>query len=322
MRRAIFPALLLLAAFAACDQEDKTQAAGGETLPPAVKNLPTIAPSHIVTALGEKFTPAVENVPGGKIDWTSGRVFAVGSARAKSLRGQDVLMAKRAARLLAARNAVLLMGGIRTGPGGKFSNVRSGQVLISATLRGMEEKSSRFDPATRTATVTLSMPLCGRRGVVNMTGMVLRKTGRKWRWGKIDASAPIGTIVIIDARGTPFSPCMYPRIQAPDGAGVFDATDAEIADVKDRGLAIYTRRSAPGALLDSPATRPVGDLLARPILLKAVAAKNSPGAVVLTPESVGILSDRPDALIAMRSGRLVIVTGPLPPTDSSAGTRE
>ena len=115
----------------------------------------------VAGALGAKFQMAVDNLPGGQINWTTGQVVVVGTGRAKSDSPQDIVMAKRAARVVAARNAILAMRGVRAGREGAFKNLREGEISGEGVLRCFSEKSDTFDKSTSLATVTLLAPLNG-----------------------------------------------------------------------------------------------------------------------------------------------------------------
>jgi hypothetical protein len=102
--------------------------------------------------------PEVTIYPGGKV-WRQGRrVLSRGMGLARGTRPQDRLMAQRAAYLVAVRNAGLYLAGYDADDAGRL---RRGQRTIQADLHvtNFREVESTWDPATRTATVTVEVRL-------------------------------------------------------------------------------------------------------------------------------------------------------------------
>lgn len=96
--------------------------------------------------------------PGGKV-WRQGRrVLSRGRGQARGTRPQDRLLARRAAYLVAVRNAGLYLAGYDADDAGRL---RRGQRTIQADLhvKNFREVESSWDPATRTATVTVEVRL-------------------------------------------------------------------------------------------------------------------------------------------------------------------
>ena len=134
----------------------------------------------VVEQLGEGFAPTVEALTDGEINWTTGHVTVSGESQAEGDTAQDIAMAKRAARLVAARNAILTIAQVRFGGGNLLGDVVSGEMSVDAVLEGFEEVSAEFDEDTHVATVVLRAPLCGASGVINLDGVRLtrRDAGR------------------------------------------------------------------------------------------------------------------------------------------------
>ena len=72
-------------------------------------------------------SPHVRPVKDGRIDWAEGFILAEGQGKGSGRKraDQDRLMAKRAAELAAARNAILIADGIPVDADGRFKNVRT-----------------------------------------------------------------------------------------------------------------------------------------------------------------------------------------------------
>jgi len=278
---------------------------GGETATqtasptqPAKKQPDTIAVA--TEATGATFSHVVGKVKGGRIDWTRGEVLATGTGKATGTGGQSAAMAKRAARAVAARNMALLLAGIPVGPGGRFANVRRGRLRVDAVLTGLREVSSRFDAKTRTATVTLAMPLHGAKGMLVAGRLQLTRAKERWRFGAHYALIGEPSVIIIDARRVRFGPVVLPRLVTRSGQVVFDASDVDRSVLLARGMTAWAKL---------PAKAPL-----------AARAKAGHPAVILTPDdgkNRGVLVLDRDDLQAlrvysgtrhvMRQGRVLIV---------------
>lgn len=250
----------------------------------------------------------VETIPGGKIDWTRGVVYAVGKGIARAdLRGaQAEAMAKRGAYIVAARNAALVLAGIRVGPGGRCRNVRNGWIRANVTLTGFREMGATYDPATRTALARLELPLCGIRGAVTVLGLEGQKIPRRWTWPKeshdIPSRIPPYDVIIIDARGLSCRPSVLPRLTTAEGLCVFDGAEA----LTDRGLGQPPARYA---TLKKSVNIPnkVSRDHRRCLTLRAQRV-SSDGSLVLDQRNLRVLTEAPNARNTLRRGKLVIVT--------------
>ena len=178
----------------------------------------TLAQSSLKT-LGANLTPLVEKTDSGEIHWTTGQVVAVGEGKATGTSGQQVEMAKRAAHLVAARNASLLLSGIRVGPGGYYKDIQQAQIHMDVILKNFKEVSSEFDPKTRTATVSLAVPVYGASGAVQLMNVMYRNTQQQPAQPPAAGSVKF---VVIDARGSGFKPCLMPKIARESGKLLFD----------------------------------------------------------------------------------------------------
>jgi hypothetical protein len=159
----------------------------------------------LLKSLGNAYEPCVETVRGGHIDWTRGRVISQGSGKIAGSSGKARAMAERAARLAAARNALLTLGGVRVDESGRFALMEQGSLSVQGVLRDFEQTSVTEDPQSGTITVTLEAPLYGANGVLKqkITSESLPVVERK--------------IILIDARGVTFRPVAFPMIRMEDG---------------------------------------------------------------------------------------------------------
>jgi hypothetical protein len=261
------------------------------------------------------FQPLAEPVPGGLIEWTRGSVVGEGRGIARGAAPQDALMARRAARLLAARNALLVAGGVAVGPGGSFRDVADGTIRLDAVLRDFHEIRNDFDPASRTAVVAVRLPMYGARGIVRIADLGLRPAKRQWPWSatgdapSADAPSPDapspdapptspgatspppgGTaapkLIVLDLRGTGYAPALLPRFLTPDGQCVFDAADLGAEELAWRPAATHVQYAPSGGSANAapPHSAPAA-AMPGPTTGAAFtdsAARSFPGALVLT----------------------------------------
>ncbi len=147
------------------------------SMPASAKTQPAsraaITVESVFTVAGVDPGPMRDAHPGGYVDWKRCQVVADGTGKAKSRNASDIAMAGRAARLVAARNAVLLLKGIKILPDGTVPGLRNGQIDVDALLENFQELSSEFNPKDMTMRVTLAWQLprdgCQLSGLVHLT---------------------------------------------------------------------------------------------------------------------------------------------------------
>ena len=103
--------------------------------------------------------PPEEKYPGGEVRRVGRKVISVGHGRATGTSPQQKLMARRAAYLIAVRNAGLYLSGLRAGEDGRLLPTKDGAIRASLTVRDFRETASIFDEKTRTATVTIEITI-------------------------------------------------------------------------------------------------------------------------------------------------------------------
>ncbi|MBN1943157.1 MAG: hypothetical protein JW849_07670 [Phycisphaerae bacterium] len=254
-------------------------------------------------ATGLTFQANVEKIRGGEINWARGTVCAVGTGKAREdLSGRRAeLMAKRGAYIVAARNAALVLAGVRVGPGGRFENVRNGWIRADVTLKGFRELDATYDPATRTATARMEIPICGVRGAVSVLGLEGQKARRFWTWPKPPTGAEYD-VIVIDARGLACRPSVLTRISTADGQCVFDTAEVLAGDLPRRLSARYV------TLPRNMKIPPQSDHRRRRCLGIRAVRVDADGAIVLDQANLNVLSQAPDAQQTLRRGKLLIVT--------------
>jgi len=257
--------------------------------------LPTSAPATTSTPasaaldeLGSDYRPMVERFKGGQIDWTRGYVIGISTGKAGNDSGQQIDMAMRAARLAALRNAIIVMTGIRSGPGGEFPNLREGTIKLDAVVKNFEEVSSSYDSVSNTATVKMRMPIYGQSGVISITGVALAKVGEELPQRRMPCRLKHSRI-IIDTRDSDFEPQALPQVVTKDGLLVFGASDFSAQQLAAGKTCVYIRRkivkNADAAAINAPSKEnpPAENIL----IIKA--SVDSSGRIVLDDDAVNQL---------------------------------
>lgn len=278
-----------------------SQPAVASTSQPATQPA-ALDPQTVLKALGARggdVKPLVEKIDGGEIDWTKGELRAIGAAKLGGHQGKDFAMAQRAARLVAARNAILLMSGIRVGPGGRFQNVKEGQISIDAVLQDFKETDSDYDPKTESVISVMRIPFHGAKGLVRLHNLVLDKPGAGvFRWPNVHPAGARPRLIVIDARGCGLQACLLPQVVTETGTVVFSPADAGAEALAERGVAIYAAADAKADISDEGV-----------VIVKAkVVSEKGPSTLILDKENLDKLTSQETSRWLMTTGRWVILT--------------
>ena len=295
------------------------KASGAQTPEPATQS-PTTAPgeeaSPVRALLAEVLPKAkelVEPIEGGEVNWTTGQIIATGEGKAHGTSAQQAEMAQRAARLAAAHNALLILAGVRVGPGGQFKDIASGNVKVQGVLENFEEVSSTFDPQTRTATVKLAVPIYGAHGAVKLFGVELA--------GRVKPVAPPPgqkkadiRLIIIDARNTSLRPSVLPRIAKASGEVIFDPAPAPAAKAAAPLQPVVFVRMLPDEKLDKAMPVEDQDKKGQVVVLTAQrppeSLQKSPGTITLSDDDANDLMSFLATGGLLDKGQVVVVTDP------------
>ncbi len=166
-------------------------------------------------AMGKSFAPLIARLPAGRIDWTAGQIVAEGSASGERRAAAGQALAK------AAANAVALLNELEVGPSGFFLDRHGGGPSVDSALKDFPPAEEHFDPAGATASAVLRIPIHGPRGAV-FARQVYYSGWPQWDVPAPNPSATRFDAVVFDARGTGFSPVVYPRVTQPGGEAIFD----------------------------------------------------------------------------------------------------
>jgi len=269
------------------------------------KPSPTSVPSG--RPLPSPLRSYVEATDRGDIDWTNGEILARGVGKVTGSGPQAMGMGRRAGRLAAARNAVLLAAGLRIDPSGRRFDIANGKISVEGVLRDFEETESRYDPGSRTVIVTLRVPLYGINGLVDKTGVVVSQREAKWSWshgeGAEKPARACTDSIIVDARGTDFKPLMFPVLQTERGERIFDASDVPSKELMGRGMVVY---AGSDGKLTPPSGSAGGSVMIRPVRVRG----KLKGILVLGDSDLKVLAACPECRELMRSGKLIVVIGP------------
>ena len=273
--------------------------------------------------------PHVEPCKGGRVDWTAGFILAEGKGIAEGRDDQSELMAKRAAFLDAAANALAISLGIPVDAKGRAGDVKNGRVKLEGVIKGHEIVEERWLPEEKPpqARVSLRVPLWGVKGVASV--FVDRRKGVGPRL--VLASEPVDvseSVLIVDARGVGLKACLYPVVADVKGAVLHDAARIEAAHAGTVPAVRYaestlryeqlasdnatTARLASfqeaGAPASGPASHPTSQPRRRRVVVKATAAAGELNTqIVLTQEDAEKLRQSAEGAAMLRAGQVVVV---------------
>lgn len=182
--------------------------------------------------LPQGFTPHYRPAKDGEIDWARGYVQARGYGKARGRSPQDKQMARRAAELVAVRNAMAITMGIQVDEQGRLSGIRNGRHRIQGIVKGHETYLVDWQPneTPPRCKVKVRVPLWGIKGVGSIVyddqRRVATRRGRHLTLVRqqVDVSE---TLLIIDARGTGIDPCMFPAVIDNTGRVIYDVSTIE-----------------------------------------------------------------------------------------------
>jgi len=268
---------------------------------------------------GGKYAPVVTKVGNGQFDWSRRTVRVAGQAKAEGRGTRDRLMALRAAEVVAKRNALQLAVGLPIDAKGRVGSLRAGEIDVDGEVRGATQVTKQFDADSRTAVVTIEVPMAGLSGVVRIqpaTGGAPgegRRSPRPWTWVVAGAAAgaaeaaPLAEeseLILMDVRKLSlkekFSPVLAPRLESPDGQTVFEVAPDNKAIVSGERHAFVFVSYVGDA--DSPL--PTGQFK-KVIVLMPVRADGE--SLVLSEQDLSTLTRHADARELLRAGRAVIV---------------
>ncbi len=161
-----------------------------------------------------------------EVDWTRGIMRVEGKGRPGQRGVQGELGSWRAAAVVAARNAIEFAAALRAEGRKPLGAFRNGRKRVQGVVRGHREVSSHWDDATQTQHVVIEVPLWGVHGIAEVFANDAQAAARRASRNRLTLSTqPAGQrnyAVVLDARGTGFSPCLFPRIADDRGRTLYD----------------------------------------------------------------------------------------------------
>jgi hypothetical protein len=168
----------------------------------------------------------------GFIDWSGKRLVAVGRSVQTQRGAAGALKARRGATVIALRNLLALSVGVRIGINGRIQGLKSGELFLKGYLKDFKisRTYSRVEKGRTYWFAEVRVPLFGVRHIAGnlyeeqlMVHRQLVGGRRRARWARPARPADIGgDVLVIDARGVGFTPCMYPLVVNEAGHILFD----------------------------------------------------------------------------------------------------
>ncbi len=286
-------------------------------------SLPPVKP-ELLTGLAPVRQPLQDaNHPGAYVDWSRRLIVATGCGRQVRHTPQDIAAAKRAADVVALRNAMALGSGVRIGPTGSVEGLRGGRVKLQGFLQDFEI-AHRYPIEIDGRPWWCSEVHVPMFGVTSLAGTVYDDQLRAVRRlppapGRLALPAPAPEdlerrdLLIIDARGTDAQPAMFPVLATEDGQVILDLQSVPRERAIRDGLVVFARTDVAHDELTGVTAEAAKDGAGRRFVLRAAGtAKDQPATFLLSAPAVETLRTDPRAAAALRSGRVVVLVGYAP----------
>ncbi len=274
-----------------------------------------------VSAAGD----TIERVGSGKINWTGGWVetTGLGAPPAKTPSGQARAMAQRAAHVVALRNLLELVKGVRVDAATLVENymVTSDVIKtqVSGFVKGAVTTKTDFQ-ADGAVEVTVRMPLWGNDSLIS--AFMDEKAIKPQEIPAELASDEGYTGLVIDGRGLGIKPAVFPVILDPSGAVLYgpDMVDRSIAQQSGMvGYKTLPKNADLSAVFgeDAYVVRPaaVGAGMRegrRPLRLKGADKAGALNAnIMISSEDAKKIKGDASMMVALKRSKVVIVTDPL-----------
>ena len=168
----------------------------------------------------------VQRVEDGEIDWTSGYVRAKGQAVINpdiKNKAQARLMAERAATVVAQRNLLEIIQGVRVNSETVVRDMMAQSDVIVTRVEGVVKNARPVGEPVwdgDMVTVVLEAPLYGQEGISGALAPALKReeTGNR---AAADSLKDV-PCVVVDAHGVKMDPALLPRLVSPDGKLALD----------------------------------------------------------------------------------------------------
>jgi hypothetical protein len=257
------------------------------------------------TLLAQNYT---ENFENGKIDWSNGIIEAVGIGAPPENPinlAQARAMAKRAAVIVARRNLLEVVNGVRIDSKTLVKNFMVESDVIRAEVQGVLQYSQVVDisyMSDGSVEATVAMKLTG-----SFSEMVLPKDIQEVEPEKTEETPkeaekgePAFTGLVVDARGFHIKPAMAPRIIDENGNEIYGSAHVSREYAVQQGMAGYAKN-----LSAAQSNQRVTD---NPITVKGVkAAKTGQSDVVISNSDAAKIRSNGEVLAFLQQCRVMIV---------------
>jgi hypothetical protein len=269
------------------------------------------------------------------VDWSNRTIVTLGRALQAGRRPVDALMARRAAGVIALRNALAMSAGVRISRNGRVGGLRSGAVTIQGILKDYEITRERSQERNGRIywIAEVHVPMFGVKSVaagvyeehvVSHRQRVAARKRAAWVEPAKDDEAE-GDVLVIDARGSDFTPCFYPLVVSETGEVLIDVETVSKDVAVGRGTCAYARtkltyekleiRPADGA---APATTQLHPAPRRYTVRALRAGKEDKTTLVLSDEDAHKLLADGHLSALVQSGRIVVIVDKVPPKKAPA----
>lgn len=222
--------------------------------------------SAVSAQLAGRIGDVIESTgPGAAVDWTKGIISAtgLGSPPPHAVNpGQARAMAERTAFLVATRNLMELVKGLRVDSATLVENMMVASDMVKTEVSGFVQGATVSNKKVHPdGSVELTIAM-------KMTGDLLKALMPKTGGGQplfSPGSAPAGlafTGLIVDARGTGVRPAMAPKIRNEEGREVYGSAFVNREYAAEQGMVGY--------LKDPQAAQENSRVTDRPLVVKAI----------------------------------------------------
>ena len=179
----------------------------------------------------------VERVPGGAVDWSDRTVRASGTGvmdPGASNRAQARLMAERAAVVVAQRNLLEIVKGVRVDSDTRVENFMTDYDVVYTRVEGFikgarQRGPAKYDSVAGIVEIELEMDLYGAEGVGDALQPVLGGVAEEMNAGSVPPRVQEFfkqySGLVFDGSAAGLKPAMYPKIYDGDGNLLLDTRD-------------------------------------------------------------------------------------------------
>jgi len=262
------------------------------------------------------------------VDWSNRTIVTLGRALQAGRRPVDALMARRAAGVIALRNALAMSAGVRIGPNGRVDGLRSGTVTIQGILKDYkitrERSQERNGRIYRIAEV--HVPMFGIQSVAvgvyeeQVAAHRQRVKARKraaWTDPAKDDDAK-DEVLVIDARGSGFTPCFYPLVISEAGEILIDVETVPKDIAVEHGACAYARTKLTYEKLAIRPAEGAGPAPRRHAVRALRAGKDDTTTLVLSDDDARKLLADGHLSALVQSGRVVVIVDKTAPRKAPA----